>query len=200
MRVLYLHGFASGPASKKAAFFRARIPELEVPELDQGDFEHLTITGQLEVIKRLARGETVALIGSSMGGYLAALYAARHPEVSKLVLMAPAFGFMRRWSQRPDAVEWRRTGFLEVYHYGEKRSCKLGYQLLEDALRYEDFPEFAQPAVIFHGIHDSVVPPQVSKAFAAAHPNARLRLLDSDHELISVLETIWLEAERFLLR
>src|SRR5712692_10702133 len=117
MRILYLHGFASGPASKKAAFFRARIPELDVPDLAQGDFEHLTITGQLAVIERLAAGEPVALIGSSLGGYLAALYAARHPEVSKLVLMAPAFGFLRRWSQSPDAAEWRRTGFLQVYHY-----------------------------------------------------------------------------------
>jgi predicted esterase YcpF (UPF0227 family) len=67
MRTLYLHGFASGPASSKAAFFRDRIPSLEVPDLAAGDFEHLTVTSQLDVIERVAAGDPVSLIGSSLG-------------------------------------------------------------------------------------------------------------------------------------
>ena len=91
MRTLYLHGFASGPASKKATFFRRRIPSLEIPDLAAGDFEHLSITSQIDVIDEMTVGESVSLIGSSMGGYLAALYAARRPEaVARLVLLAPA--------------------------------------------------------------------------------------------------------------
>lgn len=199
MRILYLHGFASGPASKKAAFFRARIPGLEVPELDQGDFEHMTISGQLAVIECLAAAEPVALIGSSMGGYLAALYASYHPEVSRLVLLAPAFGFVRRWVTSTEAAEWRRTGWLGVFHYGEKRTRQLSYQLIEDGLQYEDFPDFRQPALIFHGVHDNVVSPQASHSFAGTHPNARLHLLDSAHELIDVLDTIWLASGPFLV-
>ena len=199
MRFLYLHGFASGPSSQKAAFFRDRVPTAEVPDLSAGDFEHLTISGQLKVIEDLAAGDSVALIGSSMGGYLAALYAARHPEVVKVVLMAPAFGFVRRWSESPDGETWRKSGFLDVYHYGEKRNCKLSYGLVEDALQYEDFPNFAQPALIFHGAHDSVVPPQLSSDFAASHPNVQLHLLDSDHELLNVLDAIWQASGPFLL-
>ena len=198
-RLIYLHGFASGPASQKAAFFRSRIPNLEVPDLAQGDFEHLTITGQLAVIATVARGEPAALIGSSLGGYLAALYAARHAEVSRLVLMAPAFGFARRWAASMNAQTWQRTGSIEVYHYGEKRERKLGYQLLEDALQYEDYPDFSQPALLFHGTQDSVVPSQYSEQFAASHPNVQLRLLKSGHELVDVLETIWQETRPFLL-
>jgi pimeloyl-ACP methyl ester carboxylesterase len=200
MRTLYLHGFASGPASKKAVFFRQRLPSLEIPDLAAGDFEHLSITSQMVVIDKLAAGEPVALVGSSMGGYLAALYAAGHPEaVARLVLLAPAFGFARSWAAAPEAEAWRKTGFLEVYHYGEKRTRRLGYHLIEDALGYEDFPDFQQPALIFHGIHDTVVPPGLSSQFAATHPNARLRLLDSDHELLNVLDSIWKEAGPFLL-
>jgi pimeloyl-ACP methyl ester carboxylesterase len=199
MRIIYLHGFASGPASKKAEFFRERIPSLEVPDLAAGDFEHLTISGQLEVIEGLARGERVALMGSSLGGYLAALYAARHPEALKLVLMAPAFGFVRRWAAAPEAESWRKAGYLEVYHYGENRTCRLGYQFIQDALCYDDSPDFKQPALIFHGVNDDAVPAQVSSEFAATHPNAHLRLLDSDHELLDVLEIIWQEAAPFLL-
>src|SRR5262245_8030594 len=99
-RFVYLHGFASGPSSSKARFFRDRFAELgiglEVPVLAEGAFERLTISGQLAVLEQTTGGDPVSLIGSSMGGYLAALYAARHPEVEKLVLLAPAFSFMTR--------------------------------------------------------------------------------------------------------
>ena len=199
MRTIYLHGFASGPASKKASFFCDRTHTLEIPDLAAGDFEHLTITGQLKVIEELAAGEPVSMMGSSLGGYLAALYASRHAEVARVVLMAPAFGFARRWSETPEAADWRKTGFLDVYHYGEKRQRRLSYGLIEDGLRYPEFPDFRQPALIFHGTHDDVVPAELSAEFAASHPNARLRLLDSDHELLNVLEAIWQEAGPFLL-
>jgi len=199
VRHLYFHGFASGPSSKKAGFFRDRIRSLEVPDLAAGDFEHLTITGQLKVIENLTAGESVSLIGSSMGGYLAALYATRHPEVAKVVLMAPAFGFVKRWSESVDTETWRKDGFLEVYHYGEKRNRRLSYGLVEDALQYEDFPNFRQPGLIFHGLHDNVVPSRLSREFAASHPNVQLHLLDSDHELLNVLDDIWQAAGPFLL-
>ena len=47
---------------------------------------------------------------------------------------------------------------MEVFHYGEGRNCALGYQLIEDAAQYEDFPDVRQPCLIFHGVHDDVVP------------------------------------------
>ena len=110
--VVYLHGFASGPGSQKAQYFRERFAgcgvDLAIPDLAGGDFEHLTITRQLQVIEHRVDGRAVALIGSSMGGYLAALYAARHAGVERVVLMAPAFGFARRWPESC-ATRSRRT-------------------------------------------------------------------------------------------
>src|SRR5947209_9560969 len=151
MKLIYLHGFASGPMSSKAQFFRRRFEELglpmQIPDLSEGNFEGLTITAQLRVIERIAAGDDVSLIGSSMGGYLAALYAARHPEVSRLVLLAPAFGFTRRWPERlgPRQMDdWRRTGFMDVYHYGDRRNRSLAYDLVEDAAQYEDYPDCRQ--------------------------------------------------------
>ena len=200
--ILYLHGFASGPSSSKARFFRERLERagasVEIPDLAAGDFENLTISGQLAVMEHAARGRPMALMGSSMGGYLAALYAARHPEVTRLVLLAPAFGFARRWPARLGqnvADEWRARGHMDFFHYGENRMRSLSYGLLEDADRYEDFPSFSQPALIFHGASDDVVPVQASEEFAAAHPNARLEVLQSGHELLNVLEHM---AERVL--
>ncbi len=204
-RILYLHGFASGPASQKARFFHERFARrgvpLEIPDLAEEGFERLTITGQLEVIRREARGEPVSLIGSSLGGYLAALYAARHPEVVKVVLLAPAFAFRTRWLEwlGEAAVEaWRSSGRLLLYHYGEKELRPVGYQLLEDAQGYDDFPVFGQPALLFHGRMDDVVPVADSERFARENSNVRLQLLDSDHQLLNVLEEIWDLTQGFL--
>src|SRR6185437_7518888 len=175
MRLIYLHGFASGPLSRKAQAFRSGLVteqnQLEIPDLAQSDFEHLTISGQLRVIENLLRGEPCRLVGSSMGGYLAALYAAKHPEVDRLVLLAPAFGFAARWRemQTPSIERWKETNWIEVYHYGEKAIRRVHYELLEDARR-----------------------------FVASHPNAELRELESDHELLDALPAITEESIRFL--
>jgi hypothetical protein len=204
-RFIYLHGFASGPASQKARFFRERFAELgmglETPDLAEGRFEQLTISGQLGVMERTAGGDAVSFIGSSMGGYLAALYAARHPEVEKLVLAAPAFGFLTRW---PEALgeekmdDWKRTGNLQVFHHSEGREAAVGYQLIEDARKFEDYPQFPQPVLIFHGKHDTVVPAGHSVTFSERHPQTTLRLMDSDHQLLNVLDDMWMETEKFL--
>ena len=142
MRYIYLHGFASSPASTKARYFAARLAEIgitvDIPALDGGDFEHLTITGQLAIVDRLAGGEPVCVMGSSMGGYLAALYASLHAETAKVVLLAPAFCFTSRWpsSLGEDRVaDWRRTGRMTLFHYGEKREREIGYGWLEDGKR-----------------------------------------------------------------
>jgi pimeloyl-ACP methyl ester carboxylesterase len=205
MNILYLHGFASGPMSSKAQFFRRRFEqlgvEMQIPDLSEGNFEGLTISAQLGVIERIAGAADVRLIGSSMGGYLAALYAARHPEVSQVVLLAPAFGFARRWPLKlgdEKVAEWRRTGWLPMYHYGDKMERRVGYSLLEDAGQYEDYPDVSQPALVFHGRNDDVVPYELSEEFAAQHPMVTLRIMDSGHELINVLEDMWTEVRRFL--
>lgn len=210
MRILYLHGFASGPSSSKARYFRSRLEAggatVAVPDLSAGDFEHLTLTGQLAAVEAAARPggrpEPVALIGSSMGGYLAALYAARHSEVARLVLLAPAFGFARRWPEHLGAAateRWRVTGTMDVFHYGENRTRALSYRLMEDGATYEEAPEFRQPALIFHGASDDVVPPSISWAFAATHPNVTLEILDSGHELLNVLDYMAPKIEAFLV-
>jgi uncharacterized protein len=204
-RFVYLHGFASSPGSRKARFFEERFRELgiglEIPDLAEGNFRNLTLSAQLNVLERLCGNDPVALIGSSMGGYLAALYAARHPEVRKLVLLAPAFSFASRWPETlgEEAMDqWKLTNTLRVFHYSEGREVELGYQLIVDAQQYEAYPGFTQPALIFQGRNDTVVPPQFAETFAAQHANASLQLLDSDHDLVNVLDEMWRETEKFL--
>ena len=206
MTFIYLHGFASSPASRKAQFFAQQIRaaglSVEVPALESEGFANLTVSGQLRVIEQTAQGRPVRLIGSSMGGYLAALYASLHPEVERLLLLAPAFGFAERWQLRlgePLFAQWRDTGFLEVPHYATGTMQRVGFGLITDGLQYPAEPAFPQPALLYHGLHDDVVPVEYSRRFAAAHPNAILHEKPSGHELTDVMEEIWNEAHSFLL-
>lgn len=214
MRVVYLHGFASSPQSSKARFFAGKFAEagvaFEAPQLDQGEFPNLTVSGQMLVVgeavsahrAKLANGEPLVLMGSSLGGYLAALYAQRHPgAVDGLVLLAPAFGFLERWRARLSAQEieqWKREGSIPIFHYGSKTEQRLGYQFLEDAEQYEAVPDFHQRALILHGTEDAVVPCQGSRDFALEHNRVRLELFRSGHELTDVLEDLWREVSGFL--
>lgn len=210
-RIIYLHGFASSPDSRKARYFRDHFAghgiEVSVPSLDGGDFEHLTISGQLAVLEYTIQNLgpsalPLTLMGSSMGGYLATLYAARNPgSIERLILMAPAFGFAPRWRQElgPEAMEnWRTTGALSVFHYGLMRETNLSYRLMEDALTYEDYPDASQPVIVFHGTGDEVVPVAFAEEFARLHPGTELHKLDSDHELIDSLEYICTHSLRFM--
>jgi hypothetical protein len=76
---------------------------------------------------------------------------------------------------------------------------RLHFGLFEDARRYAANPDFLQPGRIFHGARDEVVPIGLSRAFAASHPNVRLTELDSDHELLNVLDDIVAAAVPFLI-
>jgi uncharacterized protein len=206
MRIVYLHGFASSPRSSKAQFFKQKFDErgvpFEAPQLDEGNFERMTITGQLGVVERAVAARPAVLMGSSLGGYLAALFAARRPaEVTRLVLLAPAFQFASRWRARfrPEDLElWKQQGSAPFFHYGYKSAQRLGYAFVEDADQYEDAPDFGQPALILHGSEDPVVPAAISLEFAAGRPNVRVQLFPSAHELTDVLAGLWKEISRFL--
>jgi pimeloyl-ACP methyl ester carboxylesterase len=206
-RVIYLHGFASSPQSRKAQFFAGKVHGegfmFEAPDLAAGDFEHLTISGQLGIVERLLASGPAILMGSSLGGYLAALCAARQPaRVRKAILLAPAFGFHDLWTRElgPERVKmWRENGTIPVFHYGEGREIPLAFDLLRDAARYEAFPEISQAGLIFHGVDDPLVPIAQSRSYVAARPNVRLLEFRSGHELTDVLDDMWLAAKDFML-
>ena len=206
LRVIYLHGFASSPASSKAQFFSRKFQDagydVSVPALDGGDFRNLTISSQLDILEREARGERVMLMGSSLGGYLTAVFAARYPgQVESAIMMAPAFCFARRWSSElPVMAEWKRTGVMELFHYGQRRTREISYNLITDGLEYDDYPVVTQPALVLHGALDPVVPVALSEEFVKRQPaTARLRVYQkSGHELTDVVDDMWTEISAFL--
>lgn len=198
---VYLHGFASGPQSAKAVYLKERFQEqginLQIPDLNQGDFSALTLTRQIQQVQTalLAPTQSAVLIGSSLGGLTAAWVAETSPQVKSVLLLAPAFQFLERWLQtlgEAKVRQWQTQGYLEFYHYGENQSLPLSYRFVEDIARYQDQQlQRAVPTLILHGIHDQVVPIQASRNFAAQRPWVRLIELDSDHSLGNVKAEIW---------
>lgn len=204
---IYLHGFASSPKSRKAVYLKNRFAQtritLEIPDLNQGDFTHLTLTRQIEQTAAMFDNAAtpITLIGSSFGGLTAVWLAQKYSQVQKLVLLAPAFGFPGSWFDRfPQAEleQWQKSGYKNIYHYGEDKLLPLHYEFLADGDRYKrkDLKR-SLPTLIIHGKNDDVVPIEVSRNYAATHPTAKLIELDSDHGLNNVREVIWQEIRNF---
>ena len=208
MRYIYLHGFLSGPSSKKGVFLFRKFQKAGIdllrPDLNGDDFEHLTISSQLKIIDELiCSGEgDITMIGSSLGGFLATLSAERRPQVKKLVLMAPAFDFIKRYFDRlttEQIADWEKTGFIRLYQYHYREHRKLGYDIVDDAKKYDAISFKRQfPVLIFHGIKDASVPYQVSIDFLTAHSSVHLVLLNSDHGLLDQIDNIWKYTSLFL--
>ncbi len=206
--LLYLHGFASGPSSHKATVLSARFAaqgvRMAVPDLTPGDdgFERSSPSSMLAIAERLLHdGEPPhAIVGSSLGGYLASVIASRDPSVERLVLLAPAFRLFERWSRRlteEDLAEWRARG-LETMHFASNRKRRIGWQFFEDARRYPPFPQVRVPALCIAGTRDETVPVGDVEAFVARTPNARLVPVDDGHELAASLDVVFDEARAFL--
>ena len=206
--LLYLHGFASGPSSHKARAiserFRALGVQVEVPDLTPGEdgFERSSPSSMLAVAERVLAGAPPphAIIGSSLGGYLASVIASRDPGVERLVLLAPAFRLFERWSARlteAQKADWRANG-LETMHFATNRKRRIGWQFFEDAGRFPAIPEVRVPTLCLAGTRDETVPLADVESFVERTPGARLVPLDDGHELTASLDRIFDEARAFL--
>jgi uncharacterized protein len=208
--VIYLHGFASSARSSKAVFlgerFRGRGIPFSAPDLNLPDFSTLTVTRMLEQVGQVIAdaGPDLALIGSSLGGFVALHGAIAHRErVRKLVLLAPALDFGgHRMRQLGDhgIDEWRARNRLDVFHYGYGRILPVHFELYLDAQRYDALAARLEiPIQVFQGIRDTSVDPESVRAWSASRPNVELHMLDDDHQLGASLQDIWRETSRFLL-
>jgi pimeloyl-ACP methyl ester carboxylesterase len=201
LRMAYLHGFASSPDSLKgrrlATDLEARGVALERPDLAMPDFGRLTITAALEALDAMHRSAGSdarwGLIGSSLGGYLAALWAERHPErVARLVLLCPAFNMNEWWPRVVGAdgmARWRAHGRLAMPDArGVLTPVHWGF--IEDAMTYPAFPEVPCPTLILHGTRDETIPVETSTRYAESRVRVRVRTLDDDHALAASLDAI----------
>jgi pimeloyl-ACP methyl ester carboxylesterase len=185
--------------------FARRGLHLELLNLNQPSFSRLTFSEALAEVDRWYESVApapVVLMGSSMGGYLSALWAQLHPEVvQRLVLLCPAFDLHDRWVDRlgQEAVnQWRDTGEW-TFEDGAGQPTAVHWRLVEDAQRWPSRPEVPCPTLIIHGTQDDVVPVDSSRRYQAASPG-RVELLEvtDDHALRVSMEEVERASARFL--
>ena len=218
MEAIYLHGFASSPASSKALALVERLTQcgvrVQCPDLNRPDFGTLTVSRMVAQVEAIVATmtEPVVLVGSSLGAFVALHVAQRQteraedanrpPAVTRLALLAPALDFGHRGMTGLDAdglERWRVTNWLEVEHYAEGRRRNVHYELYADAQRYDSFSTTTTlPTLILQGAQDRVVDPEMVQRFAAGRDHVRLTLLDDDHQLSASLDRVWEELAKFL--
>ena len=105
---VFIHGLEGTSQGTKAVYLRRRYPDMIIDDFT-GSIEE-----RMEKLTTLLAGkEQLILVGSSYGGLMAAMFACRHPErVRKLVLLAPALNL-------PDFESYRQCRLdlpVTIYH------------------------------------------------------------------------------------
>ena len=194
--VLYFHGFASSPASAKIAALRPLIEPrgivLETPDLNIPSFAKLDFDAIVEEGIRLARAKkTCALVGSSLGA-LVALAVAKDVALP-MVLIAPALGVARRWSERiPD------TDPVTVYNHALGADASIHKRFFEQMakLDVDDAPPPSRVIALMGG-KDETVPFEIVEETwqkweqAGLAPGSKLIVFpEGDHGLVTEVAAI----------
>ena len=126
-----------------------------------------------------ARGvERFGLFGSSMGGAVALLVAAREERAVAIATLA-AVAHPQLVAERHDVEGWRERGYIET------AEGRVGRGFYDDALTHEVCAAvrvLRAPVLVLHGDRDEVVPPSDAHDIATCARNASLEMvLGADH-------------------
>jgi pimeloyl-ACP methyl ester carboxylesterase len=171
--VILCHGMESDKHSEKLVLLSRLLAERGILTLrfdfsyageSSGKFEDITYSGEVDDLKAaygLMRGRqagNIAILGSSMGGTVALLFAAQEPEVAALVTVAAPLhpeNFPKRILTPTELSRWRERGF--TLYNGQR----LNVSLLEDLERIHVIQAARKircPVLILHGEADEIVP------------------------------------------
>lgn len=165
----YVHGYLSDPNSAKGTLFRDKLGAKAIQYRDCKP-EDLIVSDCLERIsKEIAGDNDVVLIGSSLGGFLAAKIALENDHVTKLILLNPSI--------IPPSVDISTLQGLPSSILYEMKD----EQLFEKKIDAE--------ITIFRGIKDDVVPSQWVLEFAKAQ-EATVKFFRDDHQFSRNLEKL----------
>jgi len=158
--IYYLHGYQSSPNGEKATLLKESVHAIPI-KYRECNPEELIISQCLNRISEvIAHDQQVVLIGSSLGGFLAASAALTHSNVKQLILLNPAI--------IPLEIDLTTIEGMPLRILQEMRDPRLFQQKI--------------PAIItiLRGVLDDVVPDEWILAFAQAQ-NATIKLYTDDH-------------------
>ena len=157
MQLCFLHGLDSSPMGTKSRLLKQHYPHCRIPSLPPDIYKRLDIVEKKIVAPAF-------IIGSSLGGLTALMFALKHPEtVQSLLLLAPAVGCTDK----------------SLFTSEQKK-------ILDAVYIPTDIP-----AVVIAGINDEVIPLASVRAMVERSPNPeKIELIevDDDHNLHSSLD------------
>lgn len=197
---VFVHGLGSVRAGEKSSLLLAHAEahgrgclrfDLRGHGESSGRLGAVTVSELIDDTARVLEALGAAdVVGSSLGGLVAAHVAARRPElVRRLALLAPAFGLLPRLAERLDPMGrmWTNQG----------QGFRVEPHVLADAREIDEHGlpvRLRVPTLVVHGTGDDVVPHRASERFfaALATPHKRLWLVPGgDHRLNTVANEIW---------
>jgi pimeloyl-ACP methyl ester carboxylesterase len=171
--VILCHGMESDKNSQKLVFLSRELARRGILALrfdfsyvgdSSGKFEDITYSGEVEDLQAAYAllgsrhaGKT-AILGSSMGGTVALMFAAREPAAAALVTVSAPLHpekFPHRILTRAQLRDWRERGF--ILYNGQRLNVAL-LQDLENIDVRACARKVACPVLILHGDADVVVP------------------------------------------
>jgi predicted esterase YcpF (UPF0227 family) len=170
-KIFYIHGYQSSPQAQKAVVFNRKLNATAIQyrkgataiQYRKGEPQHLVISECLTNIHQSIQHEkNVTLIGSSLGGFLAAKTALHHSNIKKIFLLNPAI--------IPPSTN------LDDQTDVPKRILK---DMCDTNLFEKRIPA---KIIIIRGTQDTVVPDKWIIEFAKAQ-QAPVIFLDDDHRL-----------------
>ena len=156
--IYYIHGYLSEPNSTKGTLFKEKLGVKPIKYRDCPP-EELIISDCINNIKKeIGNDENVVLIGSSLGGFLAAETALIHP-VKKLILLNPAI--------IPISIDIKKIQGMPQ-------------EILKDMQDPKLFEKMNSEIYVLIGTEDDVVPNNWPIEFAKAQ-EATIHFLKEDH-------------------
>ena len=171
-QLCFLHGLDSSPQGTKGALLREHYPDCWIPSLSSDVYQ------RLEFLER-EMPTPMLVVGSSLGGLTAILFALRHPEMVRgMVLLAPAVG-----AKDKDFFTAEQRRILESLYIPQ-----------------------AIPTVVIAALRDELIPITAIQRLIERSPDrGRIELLDVDddhnlHEslgmMLEVIEQLKARVER----
>jgi pimeloyl-ACP methyl ester carboxylesterase len=157
MNICFFHGLDSSPQGTKSTLLRRHYPRIWIPALPPDVEERLNILDR-EV------NRPMVVVGSSLGGLTALLFAMRKPQwVEGMVLLAPAVG-----TNSPDLFDAHQMKVLQTVYIPA-----------------------GIPTTVIAGIRDDVIPISAIRSMVARSPDPHritLHEVDDDHNLHQSLD------------
>jgi predicted esterase YcpF (UPF0227 family) len=165
----YLHGYQSSPNGEKATIFKETLQAIPIAYRDDSPSTLVISRCLNRISEEIKNDHHVVLIGSSLGGFLAASTALTHPTIKQLILLNPAI--------IPPDIDLHTIQGIPFETLKEMKDPRLFEEKIPAAI------------TILRGTQDDIVPDQWILDFAKAQ-YATIQLYNDDHRFSKNLQKL----------